>query len=728
MAIDWYYLNSYLAIGVDWNYTANDDRVSSAPKVYRWDKYNTNNYGGTFSETLSPDPSGAGSWSSLTWGSGKDTREVDTFGTRNYDRKSAAFTVSLTIKWQNIGTWYGGYFHSLGSGSHTFTLNISKIPYYTPNAPLNFAAEYQSDTQTKLTWQGNYTSSSGHYPWTGVNVYRAVDGGAFSKIGTVGWSVTNYWDNSTEVGHRYDYKLRSYNPTGESSDTDTLSVYTTPATWEQLTASKSTASSVILAITGISSYYDTVEFERSNDDRATWVAISVTANADGTYTDTNPPAGTVYYRGRAVKGMLKGGWQASNSVTTVCPPSAPSITGLSGVWPVDVMLSVVWVINHPDRSEQSAAEVEVVAPNGTATTYTATDRSIVEFTPETVGSYKARVRTKGLDPDWGAWSGYESFTVAIPPSVAFTAPTAPVDVVPVEVAWSIGDTTGVSYQSIELLSSTGEVLRTNRLATGRRSYEYDATATLANETEYTVRLTVRGGSGLVTTATHKFKTDFIAPALPVVELDYTDEYACTIAITDGTPTGSQTAADSYDVTIIRSDGAQLLATGVVSGEVVIDRLPPLNTDYQYLITAYAASGSISQLYVDAHVKANAWAFNYGQDASENVVIGRYNVSPSHSATRGGTLYHFMSGAKNNLPSWYENGELDIQDDVSFVISADYLDRVEAMCDERAEGWVRTPRGGRYYCHITASYSDLTWEYLTVDAKCYRLAWREPNYE
>ena len=133
MAIEWYNLTysgtNIVSVGVDWNVTSNSvTSYSIAPLIYRWDKQSTDNYGSKYSEALSPDPSGSGSWSGLSWGSGSGSRKIDSFATRTYTKKTSTQTVTMKISWDSsFGSYYSGAFRTLGSGSHTWTLTIPAL-------------------------------------------------------------------------------------------------------------------------------------------------------------------------------------------------------------------------------------------------------------------------------------------------------------------------------------------------------------------------------------------------------------------------------------------------------------------------------------------------------------------------------------------------------------------------------------------------------------------------
>ena len=132
MSIEWYYPGENVAIGVDWNASESTSSVSIAPTVYRYDYYDTNNYGSSWWETLSPDPSGSGSWSGISWGSGSGQRQIDSFSTRTYSKTTSVQYVELTVGWDSsFGQVYGGSFQTLGSGGHTWTYTIPQKTAYT---------------------------------------------------------------------------------------------------------------------------------------------------------------------------------------------------------------------------------------------------------------------------------------------------------------------------------------------------------------------------------------------------------------------------------------------------------------------------------------------------------------------------------------------------------------------------------------------------------------------
>lgn len=159
MATDWYYPASYTAVGVDWNQTTNTGTAAGlSPIVYRWDENNTANTGGTFDEVLYLPDGTWGEWTGLTWGSGSGTRQVDTFAERLYPRKHSSYTVTLTLKLRNYGSYKNG-FKSLGYVQHDFNITISALASHTWSYDANGGSGAPGN-QTKWYSEHGYLSTT----------------------------------------------------------------------------------------------------------------------------------------------------------------------------------------------------------------------------------------------------------------------------------------------------------------------------------------------------------------------------------------------------------------------------------------------------------------------------------------------------------------------------------------------------------------------------------------
>lgn len=427
-------------------------------------------------------------------------------------------TISVSAR---IWALYGPSSYATGATA-SGSASIPARQYLKPNPPASFAASRVSDAQMKLTWQGDYTGMDGDRPWAGIYVDRRTDDGNWQNIANLGWDAINYTDNSTSANHKYEYRLCAYGHGGNSDHVTAAVLYTTPAAPASVAVSRVSGTSVrVSADVSTAPYAESFEVQ-SNLNAGGWEAVDkvemfpITDNAGG---------GTAVYRVRSVIGSLHSAWTESDPVTTIVPPLAPSVTvaGGASVVPTGTDLVVTWVPNHPDGSAQEAAKVVLMQDASVVGTYTVkgSATSYDLGTVSTAGSYRARVQTKGADPDWGGWSGWVSVTVAVPPSVHFSAPPvdgAVVGALPLTVEWDVTDSTGVASQSIALLDASGRTLYSAEPGPQVRELVLgDSTYRLSNATDYKLRITVRGGSSLTATAERSFRTSFAEPARPTAQ-------------------------------------------------------------------------------------------------------------------------------------------------------------------------------------------------------------------
>ena len=463
----------------------------------------------------------SGSWSGSmksTSDSGKTTTVITKSVTVNKGASSKSFSVSGQIR--NTGGFGNG------TSKATCKVTVPAIDYSAPNAPRNCAASRVSDSQAKATWTNGSTSTT--RPRSSTKVERQTDSGSWTQIASVGASTANYTDNGISANHRYRYRVRAQGSVGYSGYATSGYIYTTPAAPTAVDLAKTSDTQVQVSIQGAAQWADSYKLQRSVDSGAWADVASVTA---WPYIDT-PGGGMVKYRVAAVKGSLRSAWTESAEIATITPPLAPSValSPADAVLPVGTAVTVTWTPDHPDGSAQSSAQVEYTVA-GSASTATVTGSATAYALPATAldapATVSVRVRTKGLDPDWGAWSSPAQLALAYPPSVSITTPGidgATVSELPLVARWSVDDSTGVAEQQLRLYED-GALVHAAQLSTDARSYEFgDATYRLDNKTDYSIELTVRGGSTLSVTETRDFATDFAQPEAPegLLSIDHGD--------------------------------------------------------------------------------------------------------------------------------------------------------------------------------------------------------------
>jgi hypothetical protein len=70
------------------------------------------------------------------------------------------------------------------------------------------------DAPAKLAWQDNSTNEDG------FEIERAVNGGSFAALTTVGANVVAHEDKTVTEGNKYDYRVRAFNKGGKTAYTN----------------------------------------------------------------------------------------------------------------------------------------------------------------------------------------------------------------------------------------------------------------------------------------------------------------------------------------------------------------------------------------------------------------------------------------------------------------------------------------------------------------------------
>ena len=314
------------------------------------------------------------------------------------------------------------WFSSPGSSTSAYvtggragaTITIPARAYEYPKAPLSPGVVRNSDTSMTLAWSPNYTGSNDAYPWTGVNVYRRVDGGSYARIGQVSWDKTGYTDTTTVAGHKYEYMVRSYNQTGESGNAECGTVYTTPTAPESASVIRvSDTSQTVSWVKGVNAdnCWTGVSVERQ-EDGGSWVSV-YSGDTDGTsWSDTSTTAGHAYayqVRGKNPAGTS----EAVTAGTVYTTPSAPSGVTASAASATTATIDAASKPKYADSYEiqrETTGDWEAVS---TATSLPATVAT-------SAGSNTFRVRAKkgSLTSEWAVSNSITTVAKPLAPTIA----------------------------------------------------------------------------------------------------------------------------------------------------------------------------------------------------------------------------------------------------------------------------------------------------------------------
>ena len=448
--------------------------------------------GGSGDRTLGYGEISGGEQVLLTW---------DTRVNRSESARTINCHASITLPYGMPGT----------STAHV-GVSIPGIKYLPPNPPKNVGFTRENDNRIVVKWSGNWDNAA-RKPWKQViSNYRKASNGA----GLPGWSGVNQraqnWDATSSAfgcGANSQIQLAVWarNQAGDSSHVDSGVIYTTPKA-PRITATQGANNVVTIRVDAAGTYGYDAQIQRATSTAGPWSDVRSVAVRGGAASVTDTPgAGTFYYRARSTrpvygndtgKGVLYSGYALSGQVTTIQAPKAPTVrVDPDGTIPTGDTASVTWTRNHPDGTAQSSAQVKIVDPSGTETVKDVTGTTaMLDVACDVSGIWTVSVRTKGLAAEWGAWSTPITMLVATAPDITITSPTDTITGVPIRVAWSIADVTGVAAQTLYVLSE-GRVVYGEILPVDVREHVISTARFVPTDgSDLQIGVTARGGSGL----------------------------------------------------------------------------------------------------------------------------------------------------------------------------------------------------------------------------------------
>lgn len=394
------------------------------------------------------------------------------------------------------------------------------------------------------------------------------------------------------------------------------------------------------------------------------------------------------------------------------PPPASWIDAPKSVYATDGMVSLRWWCGG---SQDVVTGCRLTVATSGATVYT-TDVTTQSSTYE--WRYNASMATLGMDTPGtytisvygynGEGDGDAAFAtvkVYAAPVVTILSP-ADGEVVtglPFTASWTASDTTGIAEQVLYLYDSSLTTLYLQRPLDGSaRSFTFDVDdGMLANGNGYRLIVGAFSGVGLYGSNAARFTTAWMPPAQPTatIEVDE-DSLGTTITVVAGEGSDAPATA-SMSIARVDADGTRwVIATGLSSGAVVHDPLPPLGVPYTYEITAVSNTGATSVGVVDMTITTGYWAFNFGARATEHAKL-RFNAKTAMSTTHGGDSYHFADGGQGSgLPVYYATTDRDISGSGSWdTVGQQDADRINALTLRYPVGWIRDPYGHRWRAHM-----------------------------
>ncbi|MBN1127347.1 MAG: fibronectin type III domain-containing protein, partial [Chitinispirillaceae bacterium] len=144
----------------------------------------------------------------------------------------------LTTYWYRVQAFNG-------AGTSTYSATVSaKTLNAIPVEPTGLAATVNSRSQITLTWKDNSPNE------TGFRIERALSGGSFSQIATVGANVRTWVNTGLATGTTYQYRVKAYNSLGTSGPSNVVQATTHANIAVGKTATASTQQSINTPVKG----------------------------------------------------------------------------------------------------------------------------------------------------------------------------------------------------------------------------------------------------------------------------------------------------------------------------------------------------------------------------------------------------------------------------------------------------------------------------------------------
>lgn len=565
-----------------------------------------------------------------------------------------------------------------------------------------------------------------------------------------------------KAGGSYRVRARAGRAIGSGTLWGEWSVYadavgTVPAAPAGITSVKGVSSTSVRVEWSPATGAETYDLERAESASllgSSDASETVTGIQGTSYTVTGLESGRAwYFRVRAANDQGKSAWTAAKSVVIGTAPAAPTTWSSTTSAVVGEPITLFWVHNSEDGSDETYAQVEITV-GGKASTTTLQAATMLEVDTSgwsEGGTVTWRVRTAGATKAYGPWSESRAIDVYAPPTLSLSLlgpdgqPAAPLTSFPLRIKALAGPASQApvgyavsiraldSYQSLDALGepytvSAGDEVLTRYVDTSS-ALDLRLSASdvdLQGGASYRVEVVVSMDSGLTATATSELEVSWSDQSWPLdceIALDAASLSCYVTPYSRDPATGKPNAG--LDLAVYRRghDGALTeVASGLDSARntVVTDPHPSLDYARYRIVATDRSTGAVS--YYDApgypvgcHDVViqwdEAWSdFDPGEEGaprmdpswSGSMVRLPYNIEVSDSTEPDAALVSYIG---REYPVSYQGTQLDATSQWSVDVpkgDADVLYALRRLAAWHGDAYVREPWGSGYWAHLAVS--------------------------
>lgn len=695
------------------------------------------------------------------WFIGTDTTVTEKQSTYNYpdNAKRVKFIVKPVSKTKTVNNKQTSYWSASWSTAKYY--NVSDAPPKTPPVPTPSIKDYKlTATLDNLDVNATHITFQVFKNNVTKTVYKSA------KVSISGNRASATW--TVDAGAEYCIRAQSIKGSQKSDWSNYSSnAATKPSTPSKITSIKAMSkTSISLAWSAVktATSYD-IEYATKKSYFDTTDQTTTKTSTTNSYELTNLESGHEYFvRVRASNDAGdKSGWSEIKSVVIGSDPSAPTTWSSTETVIVGDILTLYWVHNAEDGSDQTYAEVELVA-NGVKETYTIRpdpnedeDDEVKTYSyPIDTSGYSEgttvewRVRTAGVTNTYGEWSIQRMVNIYAPPTLSLIVTDAngndldTLAAFPIKIEAIAGpDTqTPISYHltvvSNEIYETVDEVGRVKMVNVGEEVYSqhFDITRDLkidllandidlANNVSYTTKCIVAMNSGLTATETKEFSVAWAEVSYePNAEIIF-DEETFVAHIRPYCEDENGTVIDDISLFVYRrnNDGSFIEIGGDIDNNAstfVTDPHPTLDCARYRIVARTNSTGAIG--YGDVSCTPTGitgviiqwdeeWSSFYGTEDSEyeqppwsgSMLIMPYNIDVADKSAPDVSLIEYI-GRKH--PVSYYGTQVGASSTWNVLIDSKDEETINGL--RRLQAWmgdvyVREPLGSGYWASITVTF-------------------------
>ena len=546
-------------------------------------------------------------------------------------------------------------------------------------------------------------------------------GSTYTTIATVdaesGQSNYTYTD-TVSSGASYSYRIVPSGSGGTSSGgaTGGSDIETAPSAPSGITAYRNSKDYVIVTVTGSSDNADKVAIERNIDSEG-WEPLTTLDYPTQTYTDETATASdSVQYRARYSNDVGYSGYVESNIVQVKSKPDAPNLKSPYNGTPIDMAqgtVRLVWEHRPTDGSAQEAATLQYAVNGGSwtsvsFTTETYYDLSVESFSANDVITW--RVSTKGAYSEYSDYSSTYSLTLLTRPTLKFTSPDNAdvIDALPVVMEWAYYDESGALKELTVDVVKDNETVKTFSVDVGSGAsgtYTHSLAGFLfENNSVYGLKATALSSSGLTAedniTITIQYEEVSIGGGLlPSIVSDSETGYCyvtCLRDVTDGVSPVEIAEAYLYRV----HDNETVLISAVDEGVQILDKLAPINVDYEYKLLYMTTDGRVSIVSVTVYNQSEYWFCYFGNEIAKAI------WSPSGEVKLSRPQRTEVRYSGRRFPVSYDQDALEETYSFSTTLTErSELNQFRKMMQKGGQGIWKSGDGDAYYANFEFGYSN-----------------------